>query len=147
MTILEELIQYSKDCISGKEISCQKHIWACERFLKDIEKGIYIWSEEEAQRIVTWFSYLRHSKGVLSGQPITLTSWQKFNMCQLYGWRERNGSKRFKSYFGEIARKQAKSQMQAGILLYEISVQAVSLNEIRETYCVYTLHLKERTFK
>lgn len=138
MTILEELIQYSKDCISGKEISCKKHIWACERFLKDIEKDIYIWSEEEAQRIVTWFSYLRHSKGVLAGQPIILTTWQKFNMCQLYGWREKNGSKRFKSYFGEVARKQAKSQMQAGILLYEISVQAVRLNEIRETYCAGT---------
>ena len=138
MTILEELIQYSKDCISGKEISCIKHMWACKRLLKDIKDNKFIWNEEEAERIVNFFSYLKHSKGVLAGQPIILTSWQKFNMCQIYGWRKNDGTKRFKSYFGEVARKQAKSQMQAGILLYEISVQAVELNEVRETYCAGT---------
>ena len=138
MTILEELIQYSKECIKGKEISCIKHVWACERLLKDIKDNKFIWNEEEAERIVNFFSYLKHSKGVLAGQPIILTSWQKFNMCQIYGWRKRDGTKRFKSYFGEVARKQAKSQMQAGILLYEISVQAVKSNEVRETYCAGT---------
>lgn len=138
MTILEELIEYSKDCISGKEISCIKHIWACKRFLKDVDNKKFIWNEEEANRIVIFFSYLKHSKGVLSGQPISLTTWQKFNICQMYGWRKTNGNKRFKSYFGEVARKQAKSQMQAGVLLYEISVQAVKLGEVRETYCAGT---------
>ena len=38
MTIKEELIQYAQDCISGKIISCQKHIWACKRLLKDFKK-------------------------------------------------------------------------------------------------------------
>lgn len=73
MTIYEELKQYAADCINGKIISCQKHKWACRRFLRDIERiGTaefpYIWNEDVAQNIVDWFSLLRHSKGVLAGQ-------------------------------------------------------------------------------
>ena len=141
MTIKEELIQYAQDCISGKIISCQKHIWACKRLLKDFEKKDweYYWDEEEASKIVKWFSYLRHSKGILSGQPIILITWQKFFLCQIYGWRnKKTGKKRFRKSFIEVARKQAKSQMQSGVLLYEISVQSTANKEIYETYCAGT---------
>ena len=64
----------------------------------------YIWNEEEARKIVKWFTYLRHSKGVLSGKPIELTTAQKFTLCQLYGWRKKeNGRKRFNKSFKEVA--------------------------------------------
>lgn len=74
MTILNELIDYANNCLEDKFISeyedfisCEKHKWACQRFLSDIkrqdtENFPYVWNEEEAQRIVKWFSYLRHSK-------------------------------------------------------------------------------------
>ncbi|MBS4933119.1 MAG: terminase large subunit, partial [Clostridiales bacterium] len=143
-TILDELIAYAKDCISGEEISCIKHKWACIRFLKDLERRgqddfPYIWNEEEAQKIVIWFANLRHSKGILAGKPIILNTSQKFSLCQLYGWRHKDtGRKRFKKYFKEVARKNAKSQEEAGVDLYEISVQAVKNNEIYETYCAGT---------
>lgn len=140
MTIKEELIKYSEDCISGLISSGEKHIWACKRYLHDLGKDFeYYWSEEEALKIIKWFELLRHSKGVLAGQPIRLTTWQKFILCQIYGWRnKRDHKKRFKLSFVEVARKQAKSQIQAGVLLYEMSVQSVKNNEIYETYCAGT---------
>lgn len=140
MTILEELKKYSNDCVNNKIVSCQKHKWACERFLKDINKTDweYVWNEEKAQKIVHWFTYLRHSKGVLAGQPINLTVWQKFILCQIYGWENKEGIRRFKKAFTEVARKNAKTQMQAGSLLYEISVVATKNNEIAETFCAGT---------
>ncbi|WP_255492175.1 hypothetical protein [Cetobacterium sp. 2A] len=55
MSTKSELVQYSKDCIDGVIPSGQKHIWACKRFLKDVEEKKFIWDEEEAQRIVKWF--------------------------------------------------------------------------------------------
>lgn len=140
MTILEEIIKYSKECISGKIISGQKHIWACQRFLNDVKAAKkksypYYWSEEEAEKIVKWFSYLRHSKGVLANKPIILTSWQKFRICQLYGWRRKeNGRKRFTHCFVMVARKNAKSQEEAGIALYEMSTQAIKNGEVYELY-------------
>lgn len=138
MTILDELKKYASNCISGKEISCQKHKWACQRFLNDLKRTDwqYEWVEDEAQKIVKWFSYLRHSKGVLAGKPIILTTSQKFFVCQLYGWREKEtGYKRFTTAFKEMARKNAKSQEEAGCLLYEIAVESTKFGELYETYC------------
>ena len=140
MTVLEELKQYAYDCIDDKIVSCKKHKWACERFLKDIQKENYKyrWNEEKAEKIVKWFTYLRHSKGILAGQPIMLTTWQKFILCQIYGWEDSAGTRRFKKAFTEVARKNAKTQMQAGSLLYEISVVATKNTEIAETFCAGT---------
>lgn len=138
MSILEDLINYSNQCISGKIISGKKHIWACMRFLKDVDSNKYIWNEIEAEKIVKWFSYLKHSKGELAGQPIILTTWQKFILCQVYGWKTKEGKRRFRKAFVEVARKNAKTQMQAGSVLYEISVMSTKNNETLETYCAAT---------
>ncbi|XZJ40567.1 terminase large subunit [Clostridium perfringens] len=148
MKILGELIEYSRNCLEDKFISeyedfisCEKHKWACQRFLSDIARQNtkdfpYVWNEEEAQRIVKWFSYLRHSKGVLAGKPIELTTWQKFILCQIYGWLHKDtGYRRFNKSFVEVARKNAKSQMESGVSLYEISRTAVKNEEINEGYC------------
>lgn len=110
------------------------------RFLNDIKKEElgetdYYWSEEEAQKIIKWFALLRHSKGELAGKPIKLTLWQQFRLCQLYGWRNKvTGYKRFKKTFTEVARKNAKSQEEAGVALYEISTQSTKNGEVYECY-------------
>ena len=138
MNILEELKDYAVKCISGEVTSCKKHKQACTRFLDDLTRTDWRWEwvEEEAQKIVKWFAYLRHSKGVLAGKPIELTTSQRFFLCQLYGWREKGtGYKRFTNAFKEVARKNAKSQEQAGCLLYEIAVESTKFGEMYETYC------------
>ncbi len=162
MTIKEQLIEYVNKCLNDIRvseyedyISCLKHKWACQRFLNDLKKSEarntladpfpYVWNEEEAQKIVDWFALLRHSKGVLSGQPIILTMSQKFDLCQLYGWRhEKTGYKRFKKSFKEVARKNAKSQEEAGVALYEISTQSVKNNEAYEYYTAGTKSQQSR---
>ena len=81
MNIKDELIQYCNYCLEDKYISdyedyisCVKHKWACKRFLNDLAKENfpYYWSEEEAQKIVKWFTFLRHSKGVLSRESLSI---------------------------------------------------------------------------
>lgn len=142
--ILDELKQYAHDCISGKNISGRKHIWACERLLKDIDRigqsdFPYVWNEKQAENIVEWFALLRHSKGILAKQPIILTPWQKFRICQLYGWVHKDtGYRRFKKYFTEVARKNAKSQEEAGIALYEAAVTSTKNGEVYEIYTAGT---------
>ena len=131
MSIKDELIEYCNNCLNDifineyeDYISGEKHKWACMRFLNDIQKSElnvlsnpfnYEWNEREAEKIVNWFKYLRHSKGVLAGKPIILNIWQKFVLCQIYGWREKTtGYKRFRTGFVEVGRKNSKSQMEAG---------------------------------
>lgn len=145
MTIKEELIKYSNDCLNNIIPSGQKHKWACLRFLNDVKNSElnilstpfeYYWNEEEANKIVKWFGYLKHSKGVLAGQFITLNTWQKFCLCQIYGWEHKETFlRRFTKSFIEVARKNAKSQMEAGVTLYEMSTRATKNKEIYECYC------------
>lgn len=61
MTNLEEITRYAKSCINGEIPSGQKHKWACERFLNDLNRVgdpdfPYIWDEERADKIVKWFA-------------------------------------------------------------------------------------------
>lgn len=144
--LLHELISYANQCLSGEIPSGKKHKWACMRLLSDVkrmeagdETFPYTWSEEEAEKIVKWFSYLRHSKGVLAKRPILLTVWQKFVLCQIYGWRQKDsGFKRFRQSFIEVGRKNAKSQMIGGVILYEMSTQSLKNGEIYECYTAGT---------
>ena len=109
----ETSLHYARDWLAGKIVSGQKHKWACQRFLRDWEayqsgSFPYHWDEREAVKIIDWFRLLRHSKGVLAGQPIELTPWQQFHLCQLYGWRDENGRRRFTKSFVEVGRKNAR---------------------------------------
>lgn len=144
MTRLETIQRYSEQCISGNIVSGTKHKWACMRFLRDLERigrpdFPYLWDEKAADDIVAWFAMLKHSKGSLAGEPIRLTDWQMFRECQIYGWKHREtGRRRFKKAFTEVARKNAKSQMEAGEALYEISVMATKNREVYEAYTAGT---------
>lgn len=141
MTRKEIIKRYAKKCINDEIPSCVKHKWACERALKDFQREAndpyypYFWDEEAAELIVSWFKNLRHSKGELAGQPINLTEWQQFHLCQLYGWkRKKNGRRRFKKMFIEVSRKNAKSQELAGICLMETSYTSTKNGELCEAY-------------
>lgn len=144
MTIKQELVKYAKQCINDKIVSCTKHKWACKRFLDDIERSkskdcSFYWDEDEANKIVKWFGLLKHSKGVLAGQFITLTPAQKFGLCQIYGWRRKsNKLRRFNKSYQQKGRKNAKSQEQAGVILYEMAYGSVKNHEINECYCAGT---------
>lgn len=149
--ILDELKEYANRCLNDERISeyedyisCRAHKWACQRFLNDVERSsqddcFFYWDEKQADLIVDWFKMLFHSKGTLAGKPIELTPWQKFNLCQLYGWRRKdNDRRRFKKSFQEVGRKNAKSQQEAGIALYEASVTATKNQEVAEIYTAGT---------
>lgn len=144
MTNLEEITSYAEDCISGKIPSCVKHKWACMRLLGDLKKVgspdfPYVWDERQADRIAKWFACLKHSKGTLAGQPIILVPWEKFSVCQIYGWRNKDtGLRRFKQSFMEVGRKNAKSQLESGIALYECGPNAVYDDEVHEIYTAGT---------
>lgn len=151
MEIKDRLIRYSKDCISGKIISCEKHKNACRRFLNDCKKENneksypYYWDEESAASIVKWFALLHHSKGELAGHPINLTDWQQFHLCQLYGWkRKKDNRRRFRKMYLQVGRKNAKSQELAGIALYETAVVSTRNGETGEIYTAGAKHDQSR---
>ena len=138
--ILEELTQYSNDVISGKIISCQKHRWACERFIRDLEKQHdenypYYFDEECANHFFTFAGLFKHSQGNLAGKHIELHIIIKFIVGNIYGWRDKKtGYRRFTKMYWQVARKNAKSQLLSLIALYELFF----CEEVAQIYCAAT---------
>lgn len=143
--VKERLLKYANDCLIDKIPSCKAHKNACLRFIKDIgrsetEKDYpYYWDDNWADEIIVWFTYLYHRTGELKGQPIHLTDSQQFDICQIYGWRQKkNGRRRFKKFYVQEGRKNGKTQLLAGLAIFEISVVASRNNELCEVYCAAT---------
>lgn len=136
MTLLEELTQYSHNCIKDTAHVCQKHRWACERFLRDVQRAgtetfPYVFDEEKAQRFFNWAHLHRHTKGVLAGEPIDFAPIQRFIFGNVYGWVHQNtGLRRFRRAYWQVARKNAKSQSLAIVGDYELMALGEPMSEV-----------------
>lgn len=136
MTLTDELIQYSKDCMADTRRVCQKHRWACERFLNDLKKSgtkefPYIFDEEKALRFFEWAALHKHTKGVLAGEPIEFTPIQRFIFGNVYGWvHQDTGLRRFRKAYWQVARKNAKSQSLAIVGDYELMALGEPMSEV-----------------
>ena len=62
---------------------------------------------------------IKHVKGPLAGELITLEPWQCFVLCNIYGWRD-GKIRRFQVALLEIARKNGKTIFASGLALYEM---------------------------
>jgi phage terminase large subunit-like protein len=62
--------------------------------------------------------YLTHSKGKWAGQPFELIGWQRAIVRAAFGWKRADGTRRFRKVYLEVARKNGKTQLAAGIALY-----------------------------
>jgi phage terminase large subunit-like protein len=139
-----QLIKYSNDVISGKIVSCQKHKWACIRFLRDIdredtEEFPYIFKIEKAGRFFKWMRLFKHRKGVLKGKNIEPAPIQLFIFGNIYGWYHRDTLlRRFNKFYWQVARKNAKSQSLSVVASYELMAFDENGLEASEVYCAAT---------
>lgn len=110
--------QYATDVVSGKFVAGQLVRLACERHLNDIETAEsrgYFWRPEMAQMLFDFFSLLRHSSDQWDGLEFKLEPWQAFFAGSVWGWRRADGTRRFRHAHLEIARKNGKTTLAAGI--------------------------------
>jgi len=145
--ILEELTDYCHDIKDKKIIACQKYIWACQRFLNDLERSEngdmpYIFNPQislttgdydeygkpimdkfyPVDRYLEWMCLFKHSKGELVGQPKIPVIYEKFVYGNIYGWVNKDTHlRRFRRSYEQLSRKNAKSQDKGIQALYEIS--------------------------
>ncbi|HZU87208.1 MAG TPA: terminase TerL endonuclease subunit [Anaerolineaceae bacterium] len=110
--------QYIAGVLDGTTVACKWVKLACERHLQDIdngpERGLYF-DQDKAERAIKFFSILHHSKGEWAGQPVTLEPWQMFIIWCVFGWLREDGTRRFRTAYEEVARKNGKSTMAAGV--------------------------------
>jgi phage terminase large subunit-like protein len=104
--------QYALDVIDGKIVACKWVRLACERYFYDLEhgheRGLYF-DRDAAERKIRMASLLKHSKGQWAGEFLHLEPWQQFIDWNVFGWMREDGTRRFRTLYEEVARKNGKS--------------------------------------
>ena len=113
--------RYVRDVLSGEQVACRWVRLACERHVRDQEegeeRGLYF-DDQTAREAISFFRLLKHSKGEWAGRPLTLEPWQQFVVASLLGWRRTDGTRRYRTAYLEVARKNGKTTLAAGLGLY-----------------------------
>ncbi len=113
--------QYIKDVLSGEQVACRWVKLACERHNRDLETGHErgLWFDRQAAAVaIAFFSVLRHWKGEWAGKSIDLEPAQQFWLWSLFGWKREDGTRRFRTAYLEVARKNAKTTTAAGVGIF-----------------------------
>lgn len=84
------------------------------------ERIVFTFDGAAAQRAVDFFpGHLRHFEGPrhVVGQPFKLAPWQFRLIWHIFGWKRKDGTRRYRSAFVGIPRKNGKSAFGAGLAL------------------------------
>lgn len=84
------------------------------------DNGQFWYDEDAAQRAVDFFAQcLVHTKGEWAGQPFLLAPWQEQQLIRpLFGWKRKDGTRKYRTVWVELARKNGKTTTASGIALY-----------------------------
>jgi len=113
--------QYVDDVLCGRQAACKWVRLACQRHRRDLETGAergLRFDEDAARLAIAFFALLTHSKGEWAGRPVKLEPWQQFILWTVFGWKRADGTRRFRTAYQEVARKNGKTTIAAGIGLY-----------------------------
>lgn len=113
---------YAEKILDGEIPAAEPLKLSCQRafdMLAD-ESDDFYYDYESAQRVITFFGFLRHLKGPLAKQPLLLADWQLFIISQVYGWKRKDGRRLFRTVYIEVPRKSGKSTFCSGLSLYHL---------------------------
>ena len=80
----------------------------------------YIWKQEKVDRVCTFIeTFCRFTKGDNAGQAITLLPWQRDEViAPLFGWYNKDGTRRFRNSSIWISKKNGKSFLVSALSAY-----------------------------
>ncbi len=125
--------QWAKDVLSGKETVSK---WVRLAVMRDKTDRRYkkklglVFHPEKGQDILNFFEKLKHTKGEWSGYNFILAPFQQWMLYTLFGWYTVGGKRRFNMSYVEMAKKNGKSALAAGIGLYLLTADGESESEV-----------------
>lgn len=126
--------KYARDIISGENFAGKWVRLACQRHLNDLKEGKKrgLWFDESAaDHVIDFFERLLvFYEGEFDDKPFILQPWQKFILSCLFGWKTKDGYRRFRTAYIEIGKGNGKSPMAAGIGLYGLTMDGENGAEI-----------------
>jgi phage terminase large subunit-like protein len=135
---VEAGLKYGREVLDGTIAACKWTKAACQRHLDDQERwqgqpdAPFQFDADEAERVCIFVELLPHIKGEWArrSERIKLEAWQCFLLTVLFGWRKPDGTRRFQTFYLEVARKNAKSTLLAAIGLFMLAADAEAGPEV-----------------
>ncbi len=124
---------YAEQVRSGAILVCEYVRLAVERYYADLDRALdegRYFDKKAAMRAIHFIEKLKHTKGEWAGQRFRLEPWQQFVLWNIFGWKNADGTRRFRYAYIEIARKNGKTALSAGIGLYMLFADGESRPEV-----------------
>lgn len=124
---------YAEQVRSGDILVCEYVRLAVERYYTDLDRALdkgWYFDKKAALRAIHFIEKLKHTKGEWAGQRFRLEPWQQFVLWNIFGWKNADGSRRFRYAYIEIARKNGKTALSAGVGLYMLFADGESRPEV-----------------
>lgn len=125
--------QYAQDVAEQKVLTGEFVQLAVKRYYADMNNALdrgWYFDRKAAQRAIGFIERLKHTKGEWAGQRFKLEPWQQFVLWNIFGWKNADGTRRFRYAYIEIARKNGKTALSAGIGLYMLFADGESRPEV-----------------
>ena len=124
---------YAEQVRSGEILVCEYVRLAVERYYADLDRALDMgryFDKKAAMRAIRFIEKLKHTKGEWAGQRFRLEPWQQFVLWNIFGWQNADGTRRFRYAYIEIARKNGKTALSAGVGLYMLFADGESRPEV-----------------
>jgi phage terminase large subunit-like protein len=121
---LDQTTDYANRVVCGDIIAGKFVRASCKRHLEDLKSGPkrgLRFDVDEAARAFRFFpAMFTVTAGANAGQPFHLLEWMTFVVGSLFGWRNADGTRRFRHAWIETGKGQAKSPLMGAIGVYMI---------------------------
>lgn len=111
--------RYCEDVLTDKIPSGINLKNAVKRYLEDRKNG-WDFKEDKIAKVVKFIHKLKHFTGKYAGKCFNLEPWQVFIISNLYGFYNKDGSRRFQTAYLEMGRKNGKTAFVAALALYSL---------------------------
>lgn len=115
------VIEYQKKIEAGEIVTSTRVRKIYKKLVHDIEHpNQYVFDEKKGTKPIEFIErFCKHSKGRWAGKPVKLELFQKAYIQALFGFVDKEtGLRKYNESFFEVARKNGKSTMLAGVALY-----------------------------
>ena len=127
------LAYYQRIC-DGSEVVGKWIRMLYELIVHGIEDGTYIFDQKKANNVIRFYEkFVRHNKGPLAPNVITLDLWEKAMLSVMYGIVDDQGVRVFREAFIVVGRKCGKTLIASGAISYEAYIDGEFGSEI---YCL-----------
>lgn len=108
------------------KLACFRHLQDLKRSELNSKEFPYFYDIKKCHKILTFAGICPNPEN--ENELVSLMPWQKFILCELFGWRDANDLKRYTKAIVSVARHQGKTFFSSIIICYSFFIENLGLS-------------------